>query len=267
MIFKKIKPTTPSRRSLIQIKNTMLFKKPFLKKNIIKTKKSVGKNNLGQITVYHKGGGHKKKYRKIDFLRNKDSIDIVTSLEYDPYRTSFIVSLYSLNLKTYKYILAPKNIKIGDIVKSGSISELKLGHSLVLDKILQGTFIHNISIKKNTKGILARAAGNSAILVEKKKKYHKILFFNGKTVYLSSDCKATVGIVSNENKKLITLAKAGRKRWLNIRPTVRGVAMNPIDHPHGGGEGKTSGGRPSVTPWGKPCKGTKKTRFFINKIL
>lgn len=261
MIFKKIKPTTPSKRSLIQIKNTILFKKPFLKKNIIKTKKSVGKNNLGQITVYHKGGGHKKKYRKIDFLRNDNSIDIVTSIEYDPYRTSFIASLYSLNLKSYRYIIAPKYLKIGDIVKSGNLSDSKLGHSLVLDKILQGTFIHNISIKKNTKGILARAAGNSAILVEKKKKYHKILFLNGKTAYLSSECRATIGIVSNENKRLISLGKAGRNRWLNIRPTVRGVAMNPIDHPHGGGEGKTSGGKPSVTPWGKPYKKKKKKSY------
>jgi len=225
-------------------------------------KKSLGKNNLGQITMYHRGGGHKRKYRSIDFIRDNDSIDIVTSIEYDPNRTAFIASTYSYEANSYKYILAPKYLKVGDIVKSGSLADLKLGHSLLLSDILVGTYIHNISIRKGAKGVLVRAAGQFALLIEKKQNHSKILLSNGKFIYVFSECRASIGILSNENKDLATLGKAGRSRWLNKRPTVRGVAMNPIDHPHGGGEGKTSGGRTSVTPWGKSCKGGKTSKSF-----
>lgn len=260
-IFKKFKPTTPSLRGYIKLKKKNLSLKPLLKQYIKGKFKSSGKNNTGQITMYHKGGGHKNRYRVIDFFRNKDSIGVVTSLEYDPNRTAFIASIYSPNKKRYSYIIAPRNLKVGDIVKSGSISNFKLGHSLLLSSIPVGTYIHNISLIKDGKGIIARAAGQFALLIERNNSYCKLLLSNNKYIYVPSNCRASIGIISNGHHNLTTLGKAGRSRWLNKRPTVRGVAMNPIDHPHGGGEGKTSGGRTSVTPWGKSCKGGKTSNY------
>lgn len=260
-IFKKFKPTTPSLRNYVKLKKKNLNIKPLLKQHIKGKVKSLGKNNTGKITMYHKGGGHKNRYRLIDFFRNKDSIEVVTSLEYDPNRTAFIASTYSKSKNCYSYIIAPRNLKIGDIVKSGSISNYKSGHSLLLSSIPVGTHIHNISLSKEGKGIVARAAGQFALLIEKNNIYCKLLLSNNKYIYASPDCRASIGIVSNGHHNLTTLGKAGRSRWLNKRPTVRGVAMNPIDHPHGGGEGKTSGGRTSVTPWGKSCKGGKTSNY------
>jgi len=245
--------------SLTLITKKKLERKALLKNKITGKKNTAGRNSSGKITVRHKGGGHKKKYRKIDFIRNYDSIGIVTSIEYDPYRTAFIASVYDLLNHSYFYMIAPKNLKIGHIVKSGSNAEPKLGHSLLLTKIPVGSFIHNISLKENGSAKLTRAAGTKSQLIEKTSQHCKILLNSGKTKLVSPKCQATVGTVSNEYFFVQTLNKAGRSRWLNIRPTVRGVAMNPIDHPHGGGEGKTSGGRSSVTPWGKPTK-NKKTR-------
>ena len=268
MIFKKKKPTTPTIRNLIQLQNKTLAKKPIYKNLLKKKKKSIGKNNTGQITMYHRGGGVKRQYRKIDFLRKKPSIDIVICIEYDPNRTAHIAVLYNNEEKTYKYIIAPKHLKIGDIVKSGFIANHRLGHSLKISEISIGTFIHNISNRQDGYSIFVRTAGNFAKLIEKNRNSCKIQLSNNKIIRVPSSCRATIGKISNENNNLQTLGKAGRNRWLNKRPIVRGVAMNPIDHPHGGGEGKTSGGRPSVSPWGKLCKKSKKiNKYFKNESI
>jgi large subunit ribosomal protein L2 len=261
MILKKIKPRTTSQRNLIKINyNNVISKKPLLKYKIIGTKTSSGRNNTGKITISHKGGGHKKRYRKVEFMREKSKIEIITSIEYDPNRNSFIASSYDFISKSYQYILSPKNLKVGDIIKSGFIAEIKVGHSLPISKIPVGSLIHNISKTRMKKAQISRSAGSFSRLIEKTSKYGRILLNSGKQKLIPIKCFATLGIVSNDFVILATRAKAGRSRWLNQRPTVRGVAMNPIDHPHGGGEGKTSGGRSSVTPWGKPTRGIKTSR-------
>lgn len=234
-----------------------LKKNPLIKSMIIGKKNKAGRNNTGKITIRHKGGGHKKKYRKINFTRSTDSIGIVTSIEYDPYRTAFIASVYDLLNLTYFYIIAPKNLNVGNIVNSGYSAHIKIGHSLPLRKVPIGTFIHNIALKENTRAQIARSAGTNAQLIEKTSKYCQILLSSGTYISLSPSCQATIGTVSNEFSFFNKIGKAGRNRWLNKRPAVRGVAMNPVDHPHGGGEGKSSGGRSSVTPWGKPTKNSK----------
>lgn len=260
MIFKKFKKTTASQRNLVKLKKS-LQKFPLLKFKTKGKTLSLGKNTKGNITMYHRGGGHKKKYRQIDFVRKINSISIVISLEYDPNRSAFIAALYDKNLKKYSYILAPKNLKIGDIVKSGDFSDLKLGNNLPISKIIIGSFLYNISTRQNQRGIIARSAGTSALLIKKTNKYCKLLLSsNKKSLIISSKSRASIGTVSNTNHFLETIGKAGRSRWLNRRPIVRGVAMNPVDHPHGGGEGKTSGGKSAVTPWGKSCKGRKTSR-------
>ena len=215
-------------------------------------KNSSGRNNTGKITVRHKGGGHKKKYRIINFYRTSDSESIVCTLEYDPNRNSNIASVYDYLKGEFYYILAPKDLKIGDIVKSGEKAEPKTGHSLPIYKIPVGSYIHNISQRRNKKAQISRSAGTSSLLTEKTLDYVKIQLSSGKQKFLSPNCFATIGIVSNEFFSSTQLGKAGQSRWINKRPSVRGVAMNPIDHPHGGGEGKKSGkGR---TPWGKSNK-------------
>lgn len=260
MIFKKFKKTTPSQRNLIQLKKNF-NKTPLLKSKIKGKLVSLGKSSNGTISMYHRGGGHKQRYRKIDFYRKNNSIGIVLSIEYDPNRSSFIAAIYDKDFYYFYYILAPKFLKVGDIVKSGEFSDLKLGNFLALSKITVGSFIHNISSNKNNKSIIARSAGTSALLIKKTNKYCKILISSSKKLLTVSSCsKASLGIVSNINHSLQTIGKAGRSRWLNKRPIVRGVAMNPIDHPHGGGEGKSSGGKSSVTPWGKSCKGGKTSK-------
>ena len=256
----KIPPTTPSQRNLIQIKSKFLSKRPLLKHKILGLKTPSGKNNTGKITSYHKGGGHKQKYRKIEFLRNISAIEIITSIEYDPNRNSFIASSYNLVLKIYKYIIAPKNLKIGNIIESGVNAKIKVGHSLPISKIPVGSLIHNISLSKTKKAQYSRSAGTFSRLIEKTSRYARIILSSVKQLLVDINCFDTLGIVSNEFNFLKTKAKAGRTRWLNRRPVVRGVAMNPIDHPHGGGEGKTSGGRSSVTPWGRPAKNVKTSR-------
>jgi|TARA_B100001142_G_C14273131_1_gene631695 large subunit ribosomal protein L2 len=266
MKLKKINPTTSSQRNLIRIKNTGLNKTSLIKSKITGLKNSSGRNNVGKITAFHRGGGHKQKYREIDFHRKKDSIGIVASIEYDPNRNANIASIYSFVTYEYSYILAPKNLSVGDIVKSGSNGEPKIGHSLPISKIPVGSFIHNVSVKTNKKGQIARAAGTFCQLIEKTSKQGRIRLSSGEQRFLSINCFATIGIVSNDFFFLTTVGKAGRSRWLNRRPKVRGVAMNPIDHPHGGGEGKTSGGRTSVSPWGKPAKGGKTSRSR-NKLI
>jgi large subunit ribosomal protein L2 len=265
MIFKKINPTTPAQRQLKLLSKLNLSKKSFLKFKIKNLNSSNGRNNSGKITSYHRGGGHKRKYREIDFIRNNLE-GIVMAIEYDPNRTSFIASIFNYKLNKYSYILAPKNLQIGNIIRSNENTELYIGHSSTLDKFPVGSFIHNVSLKCGSKGQIARSAGTFIQLIRKNKQYARIVLNSGEHRLLLLGCHGTLGIVSNYNNNLKTVGKAGRSRWLNKRPTVRGVAMNPIDHPHGGGEGKTSGGRPSVTPWGKPTKG-KPTSRSTNKLI
>lgn len=259
MELKKLKPITPSQRSLILLNNSLISKSPFLKKEIFKIKKVTGRNNNGKLIIRHKGGGHRKNYRKIDFLRTNSAIGIVTSIEYDPYRNSNIVSIYDFLQKIYYYRLQPKHLLVGSIIESGINAKPLNGHTLPLSKIPVGSFIHNISLIKGKPAKLSRSAGTYSILVEKSLTLAKIRLSSGEIKRVSNQCMATMGVLSNSEIKLTKLGKAGRSRWLNIRPTVRGVAMNPIDHPHGGGEGKTSGGRKSsVTPWGKSVPSRRK---------
>jgi large subunit ribosomal protein L2 len=266
MFFKKISPRTPSQRNLIQIINIFSKNKPLLKNQIKGSKNTAGRNNTGKITIFNRGGGHKKKYRKIQFKRNKNTVGIVINIEYDPNRNSFIAAIYDSLIQKYYYILSPNKLKIGDIVKSGTNSELKLGHSIPLTRISVGTAIHNVANRINQKGIFSRSAGTSAILIEKNNKFGRVELSSGEHRFIPINCMATLGTVSNEDQFLTTIGKAGRSRWLNKRPKVRGVAMNPIDHPHGGGEGKTSGNKIHLTPWGFPTKG-RKTKKFNNKLI
>merc|ERR1711923_513599 len=236
MIFKKIRPKTSSLRHLRKIKTSFILteKVPLLKSKLLYFKNISGRNNTGQITVFHKGNGHKKKYRIIDFKRNKNSTVIVISIEYDPYRNSFISAVYNTKTLTYNYILTPKNLRLGNILKSGTeIIEPKLGFSTTLNNLPIGTFIHNISVKMHKNGQFIRSAGTYAQLIEKKGKNVFIRLNGQRNIIIPDSCFSTVGRVSNEYSFLNTKGKAGRTRWLNIRPTVRGVAMNPIDHPNG----------------------------------
>lgn len=255
MIFKLIKPTTPSQRQLIKLNQNNLSKKPVIKSSIVGLKRSGGRNNSGKITVFHRGGGHKRKYRKIDFKRTVESEGVICTLEYDPNRNANIASVYDFLNNYFYYIIAPLELSLGDIVKSGAKAEVKTGHSLPLSKIPVGTYIHNISLKEKGKAVLARSAGAYARIVEKTLDSVKIELKSGKLYTVSSKCNAVIGIVSNDSYFLTQLGKAGRSRWLGNRPVVRGVAMNPVDHPNGGGEGKQSG--KSKTPWGKPVKSGK----------
>lgn len=260
MSLKTFKPKTPSLRNLIILNNKNLSKKPSLKAKIKGLKRNSGRNLNGKITVSHKGGGNKIKYRQINFTRNKADKGIIIGIEYDPYRSSNIAAIYSLIFYDYYYIIAAKNLKIGDIVSSGQNAEPINGNSIPYSKIPVGSFIHNLSTKILGKATISRSAGSFSKLVEKTSNCCKIQLSSKKTITLPINCFATIGTVSNELSLLTNLGKAGRSRWLNKRPTVRGVAMNPIDHPHGGGEGKTSGGRTSVTPWGKPTKNGKTSK-------
>jgi large subunit ribosomal protein L2 len=258
-IFKNIRPVTPSSRSTkLLLKPSFLAKRPLKIKTFFLPKRG-GRNHKGCITVFQRGGGHKRVYRKIDFFRRK-SQGIVQCIEYDPYRNSFIARVFDINTSKFYYILAPKNLYRGSFVVSGEEAEIKIGHSLPLSKIPVGMLIHNVSTCSTKDGQYVRSAGTFAQLIQKTKKYARVRFPSGEQRIIFLTAFASLGIVSNSNFKLMSLGKAGRSRWLGIRPHVRGVAMNPVDHPHGGGEGKTSGGRPSVSPWGKPTKGVKTSR-------
>ena len=258
MKLKNQKPFTPSQRHLIQLNTTDRKKKPLIKNKIKGLINFSGRNNSGKITIRHKGNGHKKKYRKIEFYRQNDSVGIVIGIEYDPNRNANIASVHDLTNNNYIYILAPKNLKTGDIIESGSNIKPKLGNSLPIAEIPVGSFIYNVSINPRKPGQISRAAGTFSQLKEKYLNFAKIKLSSGKQKLISSTCYATIGIVSNELFNLTQKGKAGRSRWLNTRPTVRGVAMNPIDHPHGGGEGKKSG--KGKTPWGKTTKTGKITK-------
>jgi large subunit ribosomal protein L2 len=255
-IFKKLRPVTPSMRGAKLLQKPFLWRKKFLKSITKGFSRVSGRNNFGRITSYHRGGGHKKLYRKVDFVRNSTK-GIVEGIEYDPFRTAFLARVYNAELKKHNYIIAPKNMFLGAMICSGEQAEIQLGHSLPLERIPVGSLIHNIAFCQNRKGQVARAAGSYAQLIQKTRLYARLRLMSGEQRLFPLSSYATLGVVSNENSKLVNLGKAGRKRWKNKRPNVRGVAMNPVNHPHGGGEGKTSGGRPSVTPWGKPTRGAK----------
>jgi large subunit ribosomal protein L2 len=259
-MFQKFKPTTPSRRHLIRLNKDHLNKKPLLKNKIIGKKNSVGRNHTGKITVSHKGGGVKKCYRKIDFTRTDNSVAIVCTLENDPNRNCFIAAVCDLATKNFYYILAPQHLIVGDIVKSGLEIKPSLGSSLPLSEIPEGSIVCNVSPKLSIPGQIARAAGTFAVVKEKVGENVLLQLSSGTLKSVSSKCFAVIGDISNNTYFLTRLGKAGQSRWLNKRPTVRGVAMNPIDHPHGGGEGKKSG--QSKTPWGKPNRRGRTGRSY-----
>lgn len=259
MSLKSFNPITPSLRQLVQVDRKELWSGKPLKKLTCGLRKAGGRNNTGRITLRHRGGGHKRLYRKIDFKRNK--LDIAASvqrIEYDPNRTAFIALIQYLDGE-FAYILAPQKLKSGDTIISSESADIKVGNCLSLKNIPVGTIVHNIEMKINKGGQIARSAGAFAELVAKDSNYAQIKLRSGEIRLVPLLCKATIGAVSNIDQKNINLGKAGRVRWMGYRPHVRGVAMNPVDHPHGGGEGKTSGGRHPVTPWGISTKG-KKTR-------
>lgn len=264
MILVTKRPITPSQRQLVQLSRKNIKKRPLLKKSLKGLKNSSGRNNSGRITIRRKGKGHKRRFRILDFFRHTPATGIICSIEYDPNRNANIASVFDLFTQKFFYILAPKNLKIGDIVKSGSNAETKIGHSLPISKIPVGSYIYNVSPKSREPAQISRSAGTFSKLTEKTLNNAKIELSSGEQRFISVKCYATLGIVSNEFAFLTRLGKAGRSRWLNRRPAVRGVAMNPVDHPHGGGEGKKAGaGR---TPWGKPTRG-KKTSDTKNKLI
>lgn len=239
-------------------------RKYLLKKSIKGLKNTTGRNHSGKVTIKHKGSGHKKKYRKINFFRIKILIGITCSIEYDPNRNSNIAAIYDFSNNKFFYILAPKNLKIGDIVESNINSEPKLGNSLSINQIPLGSYLHNISKTFFKPASFSRAAGSFSKLKEKTLNYALVELNSGRCKTISIKCCATIGIVSNELTFLSRLKKAGQSRWLNKRPTVRGIAMNPVDHPHGGGEGKKSG--KNKTPWGKyNCKKRKISKLYKNE--
>jgi len=241
-------------------------KTPVLKPLIKGLKKTGGRNNTGKITSFHKGGGHKRNYRLINFNRCDTSIGIVMNIEYDPNRNIPIAAVYDFKSYKYYYIVLPKNLKIGDIIKSNSKPfELKLGHSGELNNIPIGSVIHNISLRFKQKAIFSRSAGAHSLLIDKKNNKALIKLNSGEKRLIPLNCTATIGSLSNKTLYK-SCNKAGRSRWLNIRPTVRGVAMNPVDHPHGGGEGKTSGKAAKISPWGKSTH-HKSTRKHKNPLI
>ena len=257
MALKTFKPYTKSTRGTIIVTKEGLWKGKPIKSLTIGKKSSSGRNNLGRITSRRRGSGHKQKYREIDFYRNKHDIEaVVERIEYDPNRTSHIM-LVKYEDGERAYMLAPQNIKIGDKIISGSKKEIKIGNCMPLHDIPVGTAIHNVEMKPGGGAKIARAAGSSVQITGSDGGYSIIKLASGEIRKIISRAKATIGVLSNPDQKNIKIGKAGRNRWLGIRPSVRGVAMNPVDHPHGGGEGKSSGGRNPVSPWGQSAKGLK----------
>ncbi len=265
MALKKYSPTSPARRFMTVSSFEEITKTEPEKSLVEIIRKSGGRNSYGRITVRHRGGGAVQKYRIIDFKRDKDGIKSkVAAIEYDPNRTANIALLYYADGEK-RYILAPVGLNVGDTVESGPNADIKPGNTLPLNSIPVGTLIHNVELKPGKGGQLVRAAGNSAQLMAKEGDYAQVRLPSGEVRMISMLCKASIGQVSNIENENVSIGKAGRKRWMGIRPTVRGVVMNPVDHPHGGGEGKSPIGRPSpVTPWGKPTLGYK-TRKKKNK--
>ena len=258
MAIKVYKPTTNGRRNMSTIDYSQLSKVAPERSLLEPLKKTSGRNSYGRITVRHHGGGNRQKYRIIDFKRNKVNVPAtVLTLEYDPNRSAFIALIqYEDGVKNY--IIAPSGLKVGDVIVSGAAADIKVGNALPLVNIPTGTFVHNVELYPGRGGQLARSAGNAAQLMAKEGKYALLRLPSGELRNVPVDCMATIGTVSNEDHLNVKVGKAGRTRHMGVRPTVRGSVMNPCDHPHGGGEGKSPIGRPGpVTPWGKPALGYK----------
>ena len=273
MAIKRYKPTSPARRFMTVSAYTEITTTKPQKGLLQSLNKRGGRNATGRITVRHIGGGNRQKYRIIDFKRNKDNVPAkVASIEYDPNRSANIALLnYADGEK--RYIIAPLGLQKGDTVMSGENADIKTGNTLPLEKIPVGTVIHNIEMHPGKGGQIARSAGNSAQLMAKEGKYATLRLPSGEMRYIPIKCRATIGQVGNLEHEIVSLGKAGRKRHMGVRPTVRGVVMNPCDHPHGGGEGKSPIGMPSpVTPWGKPALGyktrkkNKSNKFIIKRV-
>lgn len=286
--IKKFKPKTPGTRFKIVLRNFRLRKKKIEKYLIMGLVKKGGRNNQGKITVRHRGGGHKKKYRQILFKRSflfdrfifsdicLKITCVVVNFEYDPNRTAFLAKIYCISTHSYFYILAPKGLIIGDFISfwgSGLFvpyeikQQLSIGHSALLYNIPIGSLIHNVELKPRKGGQLVRTAGNFAQIMEKFDKVARVRLRSGEQRFILLTCSASLGMIDNDDKRLTSKGKAGCNRWLGKRPHVRGTAMNPVDHPHGGGQGKTSGGRPSVTPKGRPTKGQPTRKRLLNKNI
>ena len=265
----KRKPTSAGRRFVVSVVSPDLHKGEPYAPLLEKKSKTGGRNNKGRITTRHIGGGHKQHYRKIDFKRDKDGVPAkVERLEYDPNRTANIALVCYADGER-RYIIAPKGLKAGDIIESGEAVSIKVGNTLPLRNIPVGSVIHCIELKPGKGAQIARSAGASVQLVAREGIHATLRLRSGEMRKVLSDCRATLGEVSNSENNLRSLGKAGAKRWRGVRPTVRGVAMNPVDHPHGGGEGRTSGGRHPVSPWGTPTKGykTRKNKRTSNMIV
>jgi len=268
MAIVKLTPTSPGRRHVVRVVSPDLHKGEAYKPLLEKKSKSGGRNNNGRITTRHIGGGHKQHYRKIDFKRNKDGIAaVVERLEYDPNRSANIALLLYADGER-RYIIAPKDLKSGDKVESGALAGIKVGNSLPLRNIPVGSVIHCVELKPGKGAQLARSAGAAVQLVAREGQHATLRLRSGEMRKVLVDCRATIGEVGNSEHSLRSLGKAGASRWRGVRPTVRGVAMNPVDHPHGGGEGRTSGGRHPVSPWGTPTKGYKtRKNKRTNKLI
>ena len=270
MAIKTYKPMTNGQRGMSTLINEEVTKTTPEKSLVVTLKKNGGRNNQGRITVRHRGGGAKRKYRIIDFKRNKDGIvGTVTAIEYDPNRTANIALItYADGEK--RYIIAPKGLKVGDKVESGEKVDIKVGNSLPLENIPEGTMVHNVELKAGKGGQMARSAGSSVQILGREGKYTLLRLASGEVRKVLSTCRATIGEVGNADHELVKVGKAGRKRHMGIRPTVRGSVMNPNDHPHGGGEGRAPIGRKGpLTPWGKPALGykTRKNKKASNKLI
>ncbi len=270
MAIKTYKPMTNGTRGMSKLINDEITKTTPEKSLVVTLKKNGGRNNQGRITVRHRGGGAKRKYRIIDFKRNKDGvIGTVASIEYDPNRTANIALIkYADGEK--RYIIAPKGLKVGMKVESGENADIKVGNALPLANIPEGTMVHNIELKPGKGGELARSAGSSVQILGREGRYTLLRLTSGEVRKVLSTCKATIGEVGNADHELVKIGKAGRKRHMGIRPTVRGSVMNPNDHPHGGGEGRAPIGRKGpVTPWGKPALGykTRDSKKASNKLI
>lgn len=269
MAIRKLKPNTPGTRFMSISQFDEITKSSPEKSLTTKLSKSGGRNNIGRITARHRGGGHKRRYRIIDFKRDKDGIPAkVFSIEYDPNRSARIALLHYADGEK-RYIIAPNELKVGNTVQTGEGSEIRVGNCLKLKELPIGSFIHNVELKPGKGGQLGRSAGNSVQLMAKEGKNAQIKLPSGEVRLVSVECKATYGVIGNADHENISLGKAGRSRWLGRRSKVRGVAMNPVDHPMGGGEGKTSGGGHPVSPWGQKSKGlkTRKIKKESNKQI
>ena len=268
MAVVKSKPTSPGRRFVVSVVNDALHKGEPYSPLIAKKAKTGGRNNQGRVTTRHRGGGHKQRYRIIDFKRNKEGVTaVVERLEYDPNRTAHIALIRYADGER-RYMIAPNKLAVGDIVQSGTDAPIKVGNCLPLRQIPLGSVLHCIEMKPGKGAQIARSAGASVQLVAREGDTATLRLRSGEMRKVMADCRAVIGEVSNSEHNLRSLGKAGVKRWRGVRPTVRGVAMNPVDHPHGGGEGRTSGGRHPVSPWGVPTKGYKtRTNKRTNKMI